>query len=57
LQAIGFAILIIGTLLYNEIIDLKEKKKTINNDDNHLIKKEQENLDSKQLFNDSNVEE
>ena len=57
LQAIGFAILIIGTLLYNEIIDLKVKKKTINNDDNHLIKKEQENLDSKQLFNDSNVEE
>ncbi len=57
LQAIGFAILIIGTLLYNEIIDLKIKKKTINNDDNHLIKKEQENLDSKQLFNDSNVEE
>ena len=57
LQWIGFAILTIGVLFYNEIIDIQKNKKIIDNNENNVIKDEDGNKKSIiELFNNSNIE-
>ena len=57
LQGIGFAILTIGVLFYNEIIDIQKNKKIIDTNENNVIKDEDGNKKSIiELFNNSNIE-